>query len=258
MKTAFPVLAISVLALTLSACAAGPRGPRFTPGTIERALKGAPGEAQPSKVVATEVAMSQAEKEEGVWSARSRFTASGALWHVNEGAVDAVKQMASLRELDGTADWGTRTVVMSCDGALAVALGRFRSISGKYGTYVTTWVRQSDNSYKWTYNTDWIDNPQPPPRPVAEGEDSLITVVGIDAIQGLVASCPRADAPVLPPPALSLADDFPGAAQLSKDGTLRWRWEQWPEGVRHVVVEYWYEGEWVTAIEEGLASPRER
>lgn len=258
MKSASPILVLTVLAFTLTACVGGPQRPRFAPGVIDRALASAPGEAQPSRVVATEVAMSQAEKAEGVWAARSRFTAPGAIWHVNEGAVGAVERMDSMAKLDGTADWGPRTVVMSCDGALAVTLGRFRSISGKFGTYVTTWVRQANNSYKWIYNTDWIDDPQPPPRPDVGDEDSLITVIGIDAIQGLVASCPRAGAPVPPPPAISLANDNPGAAQLSRDGTLRWRWEHRSDGARYVRVEYWYEGEWVTAIEEGLASSRDQ
>ena len=256
MRTAPAILAASAISLTLSACVGGgPQRPRIPDRVINSALATAPGEAQPSAVVAAEVAMAQAEKADGVWKARTRFTAPGALWHVNDGPTDAVKRMASLPELKGTADWGTRTVVISCDGALAVALGRFRSISGKFGTYVTTWVRQSDNGYKWSYNTDWIDDPQPPPRPVVEGEDSLITVIGIDAIQGLVASCPRADAPLIPPPPISLGNDYPGAAQLSRDGTLRWRYEHRPDGVRYFVAEYWYEGEWVTAIEEGLASP---
>jgi len=255
MKTATPILLVSLLAFTITACSSGPRLPRYKPGVVDRMLAGTPGEAQPSTIVATEVAMAQAEKAEGVWSARSRFTAPGALWHVTDGPTDAVKRMGSLPELNGTADWAPRTVVMSCDGALAVTLGRFRSISGKFGTYVTTWVRQANNSYKWSYNTDWIDDPQPPPRD--QIEDGEIVVTAIDAVQGLVATCPRADAPVSAPPAISLANDYPGAAQLSKDGTLRWRWEHRPDGARYVVVEYWYEGEWVTAIEEGLASPRE-
>lgn len=258
MRTVTPVMLVSVLALAVTACTSGPQRPRYKSGVIERALVGAPGEAQPSTVVATEVAMAQAEKEKGAFKAQGEYAAPGAIWHLSSGPIDVASTLPKLKELDGTADWGTRTVVMSCDGALAVAMGRFLNLRGKYGDYLTTWVRQKDNSYKWSYQTEWIDDPQPPPRAKVDDSDSLITVIGIDAIQGLVASCPRADAPVPPPPAISLANDYPGDAQLSKDGTLRWRWEHRPGDTKYVVVEYWYEGEWVTAIEEGLASPADR
>lgn len=256
MRTATPITLVSVLALAVTACSGAPQRPRYKAAVIERALAGAPGEAQPSTVVATEVALSQAEKEDGTLKAHLEFAAPGAIWHISSGTIDIAANLPRYREIEGTADWSTRTVVMSCDGALAIAMGRFRNRQGLYGDYLTTWERQRDNTYKFTYTTEWIDDPQPAPR--ERSPDGDIVVTAIDAIQGLVASCPRADAPVPPPPAISLASDNPGAAQLSRDGTLRWRWEHRPDETKYVVVDYWYEGEWVRAIEEGLASPDDR
>ena len=257
MTTASKAIAATVLVALLAGCTSGPRGPSFKPEVIKRALATAPGEAQPSTVVATEVALAQAEKEVGVWKAQGQFAANGAVWHLSDGPVSVAETLPLLKELDGTADWGTRTVVMSCDGGLAIAAGRFLNRQGKYGDYLTTWVRQQDNTYKWSYTTEWIDDPQPPPREDLDDEDSLITVTTFDAVQGLIADCPRGGTAIPPPPALSLANGYPGKAELSRDGTLRWRWEHRPDGTKFVSVDYFYGGEWVTAIQEGLASARE-
>lgn len=255
MKKRASLLVASALAMTLSACGGGQqfRGPPKK--VIDRVLKTAPGAAKPSDIVATEIALSQAEKADGVWAARAAFAAPSAIVHTSAGIGDAARMFAGLEELEGTAEWGPRTVVISCDGALAIAAGRFRNLDGKFGDYVTTWVRQKNNSYKWSYNTEWIDDPQPAPR--RQFEDGDIVVTAIDAVLGLIASCPERGSPIPPPPAISLMNDNPGSAQLSKDGTLRWNWEHKPDGKKYFAVDYFYEGEWVRAIEEGVASASE-
>lgn len=120
---------------------------------------------------------------------------------------------------------------------------------------MTVWVRQPDGEYKWTYDAGGPDVPQPPPR--AEVADGDIVVTAIDSIQGLVATCPRAGVPIPPPPAIPIGEDGAANAVLSKDGTLRWRWEHRPDGAKFVAAEYFYQGQWLTAIEETLASPGE-
>ena len=49
----------------------------------------------------------------------------------------------------------------------------------------------------------------------------------------------------------------PGEAKMSRDGTLRWRYEHRGEGEKFFAAEYFYNGRWVTAIEESLASGSE-
>lgn len=84
-------------------------------------------------------------------------------------------------------------------------------------------------------------------------EEGDIVVTEIDAVQGLVASCPRGSgAAPPPPPAIPLGEDGKTDAKLSRDGTLRWRWEHRPDGTRYLAADYFHEGRWVTAIEQSL------
>ncbi|TRD11123.1 hypothetical protein FGU71_04160 [Erythrobacter insulae] len=253
MKTATLALFTGAFALTLSACS-GPREKAFQQ-TISRALKSAPGAAQPSTIVKTELAYARAAKERGQYTAGLDFAGSGARLHGRNGPVDAVEFFSALSDPDTAIDWKPRIVVMSCDGALALSTGRFTDQEGFVGNYVTTWVRQNDGEYKWVYDVAGRDDPQPPPR--RQFEDGDIVVTSIDAVQGLVATCPRGDDGIPPPPALSISGEAPGAAQLSRDSTLRWRWEHQADGTKFVSAEYYYNGAWVTAFEESLASPNE-
>jgi len=253
MKTLPTLLLACSLAATVSACAAPRQGP--PPKVIERVLASAPGKAQPSTIVATEVAFAREAGEQGQFTAAQLYAAPGAMLHGRNGPVVFAAFANSLEDPEVPNEWGPRTVVMSCDGTLALSVGRFRDQEGLVGNYVTTWVRQSDNSYKWIYDVAGRDDPQPPPR--REFEDGDIVVTAIDSILGLVATCPRRGETVPSPPALSLSSDNPGDAQLSRDGTLRWRWEHRSDGTKYVAAEYYYEGEWVNAVEESLASPPE-
>ncbi len=246
-------VSVAVLAAVLSACAAPRQGP--PPRVIDRVLSTAPGKAQPSAIVSTEIAYLRAAREDGQFTAGLAFAAPGAIFHTRNGGVPARALFESLPNPETSTEWGPRTVVMSCDGSLALSVGRFRDPEGFVGNYVTTWARQSDASYKWTYDVAGRDNPQPPPR--REFEDGDIVVTAIDAVQGLIATCPRAGEAVPPPPAIAIGEDGSSDAKLSRDGTLRWRWEHRGGGIKYVTAQYFYEGEWVTAIEESLASPPE-
>lgn len=253
MKTATLALATGVLALSLAACGGQRRGP--APQIIERALKTAPGAAQPSAIVKTELAFARAARENGQWTAFREFVAPGGQLHGRNGTIDANAWLAGRSDPDAPVQWAPRTVVMSCDGAMAVSLGRYQSPDGIVGSFVTVWQRQANLDYRWVYDVAGPDIPQPPPRKLPEEGDIVVTA--LDAVEGLVATCPRGEETVPPPPAVSLASEEPGAAKLSQDGTLRWRWQHQGDGTKFVVAEYYYNGQWVTAIKESLASPSE-
>ncbi len=238
----------------LSACSAPQRGPSNE--VINRVLVGVPGEAQPSTIVATELAYARAAQSEGQYTAGLAYAASGALLHGSNGTVDGIALYTRLSNPKTSVAWGPRTIMMSCDGAVAISLGRFRDQEAQVGNYVTVWQRQPDRQYRWVYDVAGRDNPQPPPRP--EFEDGDIVVTAIDAVEGLIADCPqRRGNAAPPPPALSLSSDHPQGSTLSGDGTLRWRWEHRPDGIKYFAAEYFYQGEWRTAIEESLTSPPE-
>ncbi|RNJ62543.1 MAG: hypothetical protein EDM03_14025 [Porphyrobacter sp. IPPAS B-1204] len=249
--TAFAV--ILAIPLMLTACAGGggpPKPNKRQVAQINRMLTTAPGAAQPSTIVAAELAFSRAARERGQWTAFRQFAAPGALLHGKNGPFPIEPWLATQTDPPEAVQWAPRTVVLSCDGALAVSQGRFRDPQGKVGNFVTVWERQADNSYRYVFDVGGDDVPQPAPRPRTEEGDIVVTE--IDAVQGLVATCPRGDAGIPPPPAIPLGEDGKTDAKLSRDGTLRWRWEHRADGTRYVAAEYFYQGRWLTAIEQSL------
>lgn len=241
-------------ALALAACVGGGGPPKPTKrevAMIDRALSTAPGAAQPSTIVAAEVAFSRLAAETTPAAAFLQYAAApNAQVHTGEGLVSVAQWVAQPGFPTAATKWSTRAVAITCDGALAASTGRYTDPNGIIGNYVLIWQRQGDNAYRWIYHAAGPDVPQPPPR--TRLQDGNITVTALDAVQGLVASCPRGGAAIPPPPALSLASDRPGAAMLARDGTLRWHWQQGDEGERRVAAEYFYEGRWLTAFEHTL------
>ena len=62
--------AIALLALVTGLAGCGPQKPSGPSDVvIERALQGAPGAAQPSSIVTTELAFARAAREKGQWTA---------------------------------------------------------------------------------------------------------------------------------------------------------------------------------------------
>ncbi|MFN3863774.1 MAG: hypothetical protein ACK4RT_05770 [Erythrobacter sp.] len=245
-RAAGPVL---LAALALTACASPrPKGPPAQ--VINRVLAGAPGAAQPSTIVATEIAFARAAREQGQWTAFRQFAAPGALLHGANGPFPIEPWLATQTDPPQAVQWEPRAVVMSCDGALAVSQGRYRDPEGKVGNFVTVWERQPSGEYRYVFDAPGDDVPQPPPKqPVADGN---IVVTAMDAVLGMVASCPRGGAAIPPPPAIPVGEDGKSEARLSRDGTLRWRWEHRADGTRYAIAEYFYEGRWLTAFEQSL------
>lgn len=244
------------LAAILAAC--GQQRPRIPEQVINRALAGAPGEAQPSTIVKTELEFARAAREEGQWTAFRAFAAPGAIIHGRNGPIGADSWLAVQSNPDKAVQWEPRSIWMSCDGALAVSTGRFVDPDGLVGTYYTVWERQGDRSYKWTYDVGAPDNPQPPaPEPLSDLGPEDIVVTRLDSIKGLVAHCPRAGEEVPSAPAYTITDDASQGGRMSRDGTLRWRWEHTPEGERRIIVDWLTPGKWQVALDETLPAPQE-
>lgn len=236
--------------VALTACAGQQRqGPPTA--IINRALATAPGAAQPSTIVAVEIAFARAARERGQWTAFRMFAAPGALLHGDDGPFAIESWLAAQTDPAEAVQWEPRAVAISCDGALAVSQGRYVDPDGTVGNFVTVWERQGSGEYRYSFDAGGPDVPQPPPRkPVEDGD---IVVTAIDAVQGMVASCPRAGAAIPPPPAIPVGEDGKAGARLSRDGTLRWRWEHRDDGTRFAAVDYYYEGRWKPAFEQSLA-----
>ena len=74
----------------------------------------------------------------------------------------------------------------------------------------------------------------------------------IDAIQGLVATCPPGGGVIPTAPRLPMKN---AAIHDSRDGTLRWGWAHKDDGTRYFLAEYYYEGRWLKGIEQSLVPP---
>jgi hypothetical protein len=254
LKMAAAAATAGALALMLAGCMGGGGPPKPTKreiAMIDRALVAAPGAAQPSTIVATELAFARAAREVGQWTAFSQFAAPGALLHGANGPFLIQPWLAAQTNPAEAVQWSPRTIAMSCDGAVAVSQGRTRDPQGKVGNFITVWERQSDGTYRYVFDAGGNDVPQPPPRP-REQEEGRIVVTALDAVLGLVASCPRGGLAIPPPPPLAIGEDGKSDARLSRDGTLRWRWEHRANGTRYAAVEYFYEGSWRLAFEQSL------
>lgn len=248
-------VAALILMLALTACAGqgGPPKPnKRMVAMIDRALATAPGAAQPSTIVAAELAFSRAAREKGQWTAFRQFAAPGALLHGPDGPFALEPWLATQTDPPEAVQWQARAVVMSCDGATAVSKGRYRDPQGKVGNFVTVWERQADGEYRYVFDVGGDDVPQPPPPAKVDVRPGDIVVTEIDAVQGMVATCPRPGAPTPPPPPMPIGEDGKADAKLSRDGTLRWRWAHGADGTRSITAEYFYQGRWLTAIEQNL------
>lgn len=251
------IFTVTAAAMVLTACA--PSGPRpMARDHFQRAVAGAPGAAQPSRVVAAELAFARAAKENGQWTAFREFAAPDAVIHLPGGPASAKDWLSGRADPEIAVRWNPRAVWMSCDGLLAVSQGRFRDADDKVGNFVTVWERQRDGEYRWTYDAGVLDDPQPPARAALEpaGEDDIV-VSAYDAVEGLVADCPKRGDTVPPAPAYAAGLDVRSAATLARDGTLRWRWEHEPGKSRRVIADYLTGGNWEVALtqELGGASP---
>ena len=245
------ILAASLLALIVTSCA-GQR-PAFRESVINRALAGAPGQAQPSTVVAREIEFARAAREQGQWTAFRAFAAPGALIHGREGTLVAETWLAGRSDPAKAVQWEPRTIWMSCDGRLAVSQGRFTDPEGIVGNFYTVWRQQPDRQYLWAYDVGAPDNPQPPPR--RQFEDGDIVVTSIDAVRTDIARCFKRGEEMPVAPAVSLTDEYASGGGISPDGTMQWRWEHHPDGRRKIMVNILKREGWQTVLDETLPAP---
>ncbi|MXO86589.1 hypothetical protein GRI38_11195 [Altererythrobacter aurantiacus] len=249
--------ALLSLAFALSACA-GSREPRIPDRVINRALAGATGEAQPSRIIAREIAFARAARDDGQWTAFREFAAPNALIHGRNGPIVAEPWLASQDDPDEAVRWEPRAIWMSCDGSLAVSQGRFREPGGIVGDFVTVWERQPNGEYLYTYDFGAPDNPQPvaPPKQPAIGENDIV-VTAMNMVEGNVSQCATRGTTIPAPPALTTPANAQVSSTLSDDRTLRWTWQHGPAQQRSVTVDWIVDGAWQQALSFTAPEPLE-
>lgn len=136
--------ALSLAATLLAACAPN-QGPRTANERFFRAI----GEkAQPSDVVATELAFARMAQEKGQWTAFRKFATDDAVMFVPQ-PVNARDWLGKQEDPPEAVRWQPHQVWASCDGSLSVTKGAWQRPDGTHGYFTTVWERQRNGEYKW-------------------------------------------------------------------------------------------------------------
>lgn len=210
MKHVLPLFAL----LTLTACTTGPGYDRLR-------LKPA---ANPSAVIASELAFAQLAQAKGQWTA-FRATATGDAVMFVPARVSAQAWLKSRADPSVAVKWQPHVVWSSCDGSYAATIGDWDSGNAR-GTFVTVWQRQGERRgakpvYKWVLDMS-VTNDNAVPMP--------------DSVTAKVADC---TAPALREPPPSFASGHDTAQAYASDQTLRWTSSVRPDRSRTIRVESW-------------------
>lgn len=204
----------------------------------------------PGRVAAADFAFAKMAREEGNWTAFRAYAADDAVMDAPAGFAPASELLSGLEDPPEPIRWAPTDVWSSCDGTLAVTLGRFVRSNGVVGDYVTVWELQRDNSYKWIYDTGTPDDPQPVPEPDEALPEDAIVVEGMTSITGRIADCqPDAGQSALPLAVTGVAT----RASTSDDSSLTWQSTLQADGARTVRVHYLRDGGWEQVV--ALAIP---
>ena len=190
--------------------------------------------ADPSAVIAAELAFARAAQEKGQWTAFREYATKDAVMFVPE-PVNAQDWLKQQTDPPRAVAWQPHQVWSSCDGSLAVTKGAWQRPDGSVGYFTTVWQRQDDRSYKWVMD---------------QGDTLAEPLAAPEMIGAQVADCTSKPVPpiVVAAPEESLRDG------TSADGTLTWLVGVRPDGSRRVSVSYWNGESWQRAFSERVAS----
>lgn len=202
--------------------------------------------ANPSAVIATEIAFAQMAQEKGQWTAFLAYAA-------NDGVIFTPQMAYAQRALKGRANppvavkWQAHSVWSSCDGSLMVSHGAWQRPDAT-GWFTTIWQRQRDGNYRFVLD---------------HGDETAQPIPAPDMLSGLTADCPErvrrsggGKPPEMPkPPKVSELPPLDPAHRTGKsdDGSLSWDVTVAPDRARKLVVTWKKGGEERQLLSEAVA-----
>lgn len=190
-------------------------------GAEKRRRPAGPGTANPSELIATEIAFARAAREDGQWTAFRKFADDEAVMFVPQ-PVMAKDWLKGQQDPAQPVQWEPYQVWMSCDGTMGVTKGAWHRPDGSVGYFTTIWKQQKKGEYRWVLDHgDTLSEPLPEP----------------DFLSAKVASCSGKANP--PPPNTPPADAIHFSPNASADHTLYWNSVVTADGIRHVGVRLW-------------------
>lgn len=230
--------ALFATALLVSGCAAQ-----------RPAMRAVSQSANPSAVIAAEIAFNRLAQEKGQWTAFRETATKEAVMFVPE-AVVAQAWLKGRADPAKAVTWQPHKAFMSCDGKTGVTTGAWQRPDGSVGYFTTVWQWQPKG-------------PQPadaPPSFMGDGEWKWVVDHGDaltapraapELIETRVASCKgQPNAPLSAPPM--------GAKMkmgLSRDQSLNFTWVVLPDNSRTVTVRLWNGEAFDTVIADTVATP---
>lgn len=131
----------ALVGLALAGCAAGPRMDERQRAYLGRA-------AEPSAVLAAELAFARMAREKGQWTAFRETATDDALWP-SPGWVNVKNDLKGAPDPTRAIVWEPDSIWVSCDGSFALSTGPATYPNGRKTRFATIWQRQDDGRYKW-------------------------------------------------------------------------------------------------------------
>ncbi len=219
----------------------------FTPPLVARDRSPLPGRgyANPSAVIAAEVAFAQAAQTKGQWTA-FRDTAAADAVMFEPAMVYAQQVLKDRPNPPAAVKWQPHIVWASCDGSLMVSHGAWQQ-PNSVGYFTTIWQRQNNGKYKWILD---------------HGDRLVEALTAPEMLSGFVADCPaKAERrpPVLKPVKLRKGQlpplDPARRTGQSDDGSLIWEVTVDPSGARNLSVSWRKEGAMQPMLIESVDAP---
>ncbi|MGO4168204.1 hypothetical protein [Novosphingobium sp. YAF33] len=232
------VLAAVAGGLALFALAAGPadarRRPEYAPGN---------GTANPSALVAAEIAFARTAREKGQWKAFDEFADDEAVMFVPE-PVRAKEWLNGRKEPAAPVQWQAHQVWMSCDGTMGVTKGAWQQPDGTVGYFTTIWQQRKKGDYRWV-----LDQGDAVAQPLKEPE----------MLSAYVADCAGGpgDELLVERDREETAPGMDGRGR-SKDGTLTWRYHVEADHSRWLAVSMKKNGAMTEVLRSEVAAPKDR